>query len=323
MFLAGLVASSGVAAAHHGPSTTGAGLATQAAETLGAGHFSFELRLDATEFRAIPTGDLAAMAMRAGHLELLDRSILTTLSFAYGVTSRLQLGMSLPYYSANGSRTAHPGLGDPLFATSHVDGLGDLWLTAKYRFFGGSAGSLALFAGAKLPTGRCDVLDSLGDPVDPSSTAGSGTYDFLFGVAYARALGGRSHFALSFQYTLQGTHDNFDIGDRIDTGVALAYRLNEDSARFPQVALLAELNLRHLFASVMTTSMPPRFAPPEPDPHSRNTGGTTVFLSPGLRLLFTKELMLTLELQVPLAEHLYGEQVQTAFKGVASMALFY
>ena len=41
--------------------------------------------------------------------------------------------------------------------------------------------------------------------------------------------------------------NQFRLGDRIDAGLAFAYRLVEDIQRFPQVSLFAEANVRHLF----------------------------------------------------------------------------
>jgi len=71
----------------------------------------------------------------------------------------------------------------------------------------------------------------------------------MLGLAYPRFLTSRVTLDACDQYTLRTERDGFKLGDRIDAGVALAYRFTEDIQRFPQVSAFAEANLHHLFRS--------------------------------------------------------------------------
>jgi len=305
----GLAANTGHA--DHGPGTSGGGSQTQSAETLKPGKFSIDLRLDYTEFENLSDREIEAKAARAGGFDLLDRSFLPTISLSYGIVENFQVGLSIGYYHAVNPREAEfdSGTGDTEITTFDPDGLTDLWLTAKYRFYRGPMGQFALFAGAKLPTGKYKVTNSEGERVEPSATAGSGSFDGMGGLAWSRYLTSRITLDVSGQYTFRTEHDDFRLGDRVDGGVAVAYRFTEDIQQFPQLSVFAEANLRHLFKSEEDGARDP------------NTGGTVVFLSPGLRLGFCPNAAFTLSPQFPVVQELYGEQLQTDFKINAALTM--
>src|SRR5262245_46715220 len=87
----GVVAATSVRA-DHGPGTSGGGSSTQSAETLKPGKFSAELRLDYTEFEDLSDSEINDKAVRAGDIDLLDRSFLETLSVSYGLAENFQVG---------------------------------------------------------------------------------------------------------------------------------------------------------------------------------------------------------------------------------------
>jgi len=299
--------------ADHGPGTSGGGASTQSAETLKRGGFSFEFREDYTEFEQLSTSEIETKAARAGAVDLLDRSFLHAASLSYGVVKDFQAGLSIGYYDAVKAREAEfdSTTGETEIMTFDPDGLTDLWLTGKYRFYRGPLGSVAAFGGVKFPTGRFDVKNSAGERVEPSATAGSGSYDGMLGLAYSRFLASRVTLDASGQYTLRTERDGFKLGDRIDAGVALAYRFTEDIRRFPQVSVFAEANIRHLFKSEEEGARDP------------NTGGTALFLTPGLRVGFTRSLSFTLSAPLPVLQELNGEQLKTSFKMNGALTLSY
>ena len=290
--------------ADHGPGTSGGGVLTQSGETLKPGRFSVEFREDFTEFEHLSQAQIEAKAASAGGIDLLDRSFLSSVSVSYGVVENFQVGLILGYYNAVNARDAEfdSGTGDTEIATLNPDGLTDLWLSGKYRFYRGPIGQFAVFGGVKFPTGRDDVTNSEGERVEPSATAGSGSYDGMLGVAYSRFLSSRVTLDTSFQYTLRTEANNFRLGDRIDGGVALAYRFTKDIEKFPQVSAFAEANVRHLVKSEDDG---------ERDP---NTGGTVLFLTPGVRVGFTKNLSFTVSAPLPVMQDLNGTQLKTSYK---------
>jgi hypothetical protein len=305
-FLALSVALAAATSVHadHGPGTSGGGTSTQSGETLKPGKFSIEFREDYTEFEDLSRAELEAKAARAGGFDFLDRSFLSTVSLSYGVVENFQVGLTLGHYHAVNAGEAEfdPDDGETEFLTFDPDGLTDLWLSGKYRFYRGPLGSLALFSGVKFPTGKFDVENSEGERVEPSATAGSGSYDGMLGLAYSRFLTSRVTFDASAQYTLRTEADDFKLGDRIDAGVAFAYRFTEDIQKFPQVSAFAEANVRHLFKSEEDG---------ERDP---NTGGTALFLTPGFRVGLSPNFAFTVSAPLPVVQDLNGEQLKTSFK---------
>jgi hypothetical protein len=107
--------------------------------------------------RALSQTQIEGKAAKAGSFDLLDRSFLSSVSLSYGVVEDFQLGLTLGYYQAVNAREAEfdAGTGDTEIATFDPDGLTDLWLTGKYRFYrGGQRGGVG---GVKFPTGHDDV----------------------------------------------------------------------------------------------------------------------------------------------------------------------
>jgi hypothetical protein len=299
-----LAGSASLTLADHGPGTSGGGAATQSGETLKPGRFSVELRTEYTEFEHLSAAQIAAKAAKAGEFDLLDRSFVSTVSISYGIVENLQISLALGYYNAVNARSAEDpgGTGDPEISTFNPDGLTDLWLTGKYRFYRGPLGNMAVFGGAKFPTGRDDVNNSAGERLEPSATAGSGSYDGMLGLAYSRFLTARVTFDISGQYTLRTEAHDFKLGDRIDAGAAVAYRLTGDIQKFPQASLFAEATVRHLFKSEDDG---------ERDP---DTGGTVLFLSPGVRVGLSRNFSFTISSPIPVMQELNGTQLKTDYK---------
>lgn len=297
--------------ADHGPGTSGGGVLTQSGETLKPGTFSVEFREDYTEFEHLSQTQIEAKTARAGSFDLLDRSFIHSISLSYGIVENFQVGLSLGYYQAVNAREAEydSGTGDTETTTFNPDGLTDLWLSGKYRFYRGPLGSFAVFGGVKFPTGKDNVVNSAGERIEPSATAGSGAYDGMAGLAYSRFLTSRVTLDTSFQYTFRTEANSFKLGDRIDGGLALAYRFTEDVQKFPQVSAFAEANVRYLFKSEDDGASDP------------NTGGTAVFLTPGVRVLFTRSFAFTLSSPLPVLQNLNGEQLKTSYKINAALTV--
>lgn len=306
--LAGTIGTSVVvprcARADHGPGASAAGVSTLTAETLKPNTVAFELREDFTEFENLSTASISAKTSRAGSIDLLDRSFLTSISASYGLIENLQIGLTLPYYAAVNARDAEydSETGETEVATFDPDGIGDLWLTGKYRLYRGPIGQFAFVGGVKFPTGRSNVTNSAGERVEPSFTAGTGSYDGSVAATYSRFLTSQITLDASFQYVVRGTDDGFHVGNRIDGGVAGAYRFAEDPATFPAVTAIFESNVRNLGKTEE-----------EGNPDG-NTGGTVLFLSPGVRLALTPSLSFTLWTPVPIVQALNGEQLEMAVK---------
>jgi hypothetical protein len=331
--------------ADHGPGTSGSGVSTQSAETLKPRQWSANLQADWTEFD--PPGESALIGK--DHFDLIDRSFFTTLSISFGITENFQISLSSGYYAASGTRnivhdhgaegegdehaeedhdaghehgeehehaeTGHEhgeehehgdshshGSTKPKLASFDPDGFSDLWLNAKYRLYRGPAGQFAVYAGVKFPVGESRVIDSEGERVEPASTPGSGAWDGMVGGAYTITLSPALALDASAQYIFRGEKFNHRLGNRFDAGVALGWTVRGDAKQYPRVTLIGEGLLRVIAKGE------------EEGQRDENTGGTTLFLSPGVRVAFSEHAAFTVAAQFPVVQDLNGDQVETSFR---------
>ena len=282
--------------ADHGPGTSGSGFTTLTAETLKPGHFSTSFQSDWTEF-ASPGG------MPEG-VDLLDRSFLSTLSLGYGVVENFQLGLTYGYFASEGNREFENG--DKV--TLDPNGFTDLWLTGKYRFYQGPAGGFALLGGIKAPTGNSSLRNSEGELAEPSATAGTGAWDGQVGLAYTVPLTAKLTLDASAIYTLRGEAHDYRLGNRLDLGSSLAWRLFGDAVTFPQTSLVMEATLRDVAKSEAGGQQ------------DSGTGGTVLFLSPGVKISFTQQLGASLGVQIPVIQNLGGNSLETDFRLISGIS---
>jgi len=288
---------------NHGPGTSGGGSSTASGETLRAGGFDLSLRTDITQYETFTRSEAAQRAIQNGDFDAIDRTFVESLSLAYGVTDDLQVGAQIGWYRGTNFVAAEDdGMGGTDVATADPSGATDLWLQGKYRFLLGPAGHLAAIAGVKLPTGKDDVHLSDGTPLEASSQPGSGAVDFQLGLAYSRYLTKRTTFDASGVYTRRGEHDDFRVGDRLDLGTAVAYRLTEDVRSFPNWSVSGELLLVWIGQD------------DDAGTRNGNSGGTTVYLAPGLRGRLDPHVAVSLAPAIPVYQDLDGDQPETRGK---------
>lgn len=285
-----------IAFADHGPGTSGSGFTTLAAETLKSGKFSSSFQFDWTEFD-VPGGEPEGV-------DLLDRSFLSTAHIGYGVADNFQLGLTYGYFAAEGNREFEDGER----VTFDPDGFTDLWLTGKYRFYQGPAGQLAILGGIKFPTGESNLLNSEGEQVEPAATAGTGAWDGQGGLAYTVPLNSSLTFDASAQYTFRGERYDYRLGNRLDAATSLAWRVCGEAKSYPQVSLIAEATLRHVQKSE------------EDGVDDSDTGGTVLFLSPGVKVSFTERLAASVGVQLPVVQNVNGSLVETSFRLITSLS---
>lgn len=278
--------------ADHGPGTSGGGVATQTAEILKPGQWSFTLQNDWTDFE---NPELHSTE----EFDLIGSTSLTTFSIARGLTENLQASLIYGYYAAEGAGEMEA---DGERVTFDPDGFTDLWLNAKYRIYRGPIGQFAVYGGVKAPVGETDVLTSEGERAEPPSMPGSGAWDGVVGAAYTFALNPNLSLDASAQYIFRGEHFDYRIGNRIDAGIALGWRVFGGNQRFPQISLMGEALVRSMEKSDSAGET------------LNNTGGTVLLLAPGLRFGFSPHAALSLSAQIPVAQDLNGTQIESRFR---------
>ncbi|MGR3311269.1 MAG: transporter [Candidatus Brocadiales bacterium] len=290
--------------ANHGVGTAGGGATTTSAVTLRERTFSVGIRSEYTEFEDISNSRLLELGEKTGDFDVVDRTFFYSTEIAYGVTDDFTLGLSIGWFEPTNFRVAEfeEGEDEVEKLSGNPEGITDLWLSGKYRVYRGPQGHVSFLAGVKFPTGRDDAELENDEQIEAVEQAGSGSYDFAIGMAYTRWLMERLTMDTNVQYILRTEGDrDFKIGDRVDANVAVGYPLTPIK-KYPNYSVTGELNLRHLLKDEIRGN------------REENSGGTTLFLAPGVRAGITKRLSAFLSVPVPVLQHVNGEQQRTAFK---------
>ncbi len=189
--------------------------------------------------------------------------------------------------------------------TRSDEGIGDLTVIGRYTAYTSDAPGrtfrIAPFLGVKAPTGSDNAQDALGTlPRDVQ--LGSGSWDFLGGVV-------GTYQTLDFQIDAQAAYranreaNGFRFGDASALDASLQYRLWPRTLGSGVPAFIygvLEANLIHAENNRVGGISDP------------NSGGTTLFLSPGLQYV-TKKWILEAGVQIPVAQDLNGTALKNDY----------
>jgi len=219
----------------------------------------------------------------------------------YGATSDLALFGVLPYLDKRLELTDSSG---QRIARS-TRGIGDAQLFGRYTLFQrdmrGSNFRIAPFLGLELPTGDDDDADSFGT-LPATLQLGSGSWDPFGGlIATYQTLDYQVDAQVSYKANTEA--NDFEFGDELRFDASLQYRLwpRELGSGVPGFLYgVLETNVLHQ-AKNQTGGV-----------NDPNSGGTTVFLSPGLQYV-TKRWVLEGIVQLPVAQDLNGTALEDDF----------
>ena len=224
----------------------------------------------------------------------------------YGVNSKLSMFGVLPYrdnelmLSTNGQET-----------TRAARGLGDVTFFGRYTVHQtdqpGQTFRLAPFAGVKAPTGDYKTSDTMGT-LPPGVQVGSGTWDGFVGIV-------STYQTLSFQvdgqfsYRVNGEASGFEFGNVTRLDGSLQYRLH------PQTLTGG---IPGFLYGVVETNLIHRTKDKVNDRTNPNSGGTTIFIAPGVQFV-TKRWIVEAAIQVPVLQNLNGTALENDYVGRAGL----
>ena len=226
------------------------------------------------------------------------------LTGVHAVTGDLTLGLTLPTVQKELEFKTSSG------KTSQVtsSGFGDLSLVGVYRFYRRdvprATTQFSLIGGFKAPTGSTSERDRnapaftgtsgkrLPRPLQP----GSGSWDGIMGIAGFQNLDQLSFYG-SVQGKINGEDDNFRFGNNLHYDFTVDY------------VTLAERNL--FFVLEFNGINAGRNE--ENGRKARNSGGHSLFISPGIEYLPLPYLILESSVQIPIAQDLNGSQPEKRF----------
>jgi Putative MetA-pathway of phenol degradation len=328
-----LVAHSAIVSADHGSLGFGIGTAspiiTQTGVTLPTGMWAGGIITQFINFDSISDQQLLALKNNAvdeahGDVHDVETFLQPSVFAAYGVTDDLTLGLRIPYVLRSNVRSPDEDGGE-VVNQGDPDGFGDVSFFGQYRFFH-SADNLnhaSLVVGLKTPTGRTGVqTDAVaphegeeggghhsGGSFEAHHQPGGGAWSPSVGLSFTRAMGSFS-FDTSVLYTVATTGaQKTDLGDIFGYNFALSYAFGaparnnffSSSNNAPWTAVL-ELNGEWQDYEKIDGQIDP------------NSGGNTVFISPGIRYSGGKNWNTALSIGAPIVKDTNGYQTDPDYR---------
>ena len=278
---------------------------------LPAGKWSAGFRTEYIDFSRFSDSELAGFAA-AGEDDVhsVDSLLSASVSLAYGVTDDLTLSARLPYLDRKDIREGEIEDGEAE-AHNHGDsaGIGDLSMLAQYRFFKSDTVDASLIGGIKAPTGKTNVKDG-GEKLDVEFQPGSGSWDWLLGVSSSISAGRFGiHGNVLYNLTTEGSRDT-EIGDAFFYNLGVVYALfngehsgvDHHSHSHISWDVMLELNGEYRKKNEIDGK------------NEDNSGGDTIYLSPGIRVSSLAGWSLFLSVGKPVYDNLNGKQADTDYR---------
>jgi len=339
LFCASVIALASPALADHsGPGGVGGNagpLNVIGPETLGrsAAAGGFRLTFAKPEYRS--DRELEGLAGENVHAHGSDDTLNAALGLAYGISDRLTVSAELPYVRRDNLREgAHSHVGgvalNQVVGLGSVAGVGDLNLIAKYKVLDDGATAFALLGGVKLPTGSTHRRDNDGERFETEHQPGTGSVDPIGGAAFGTNVGAlRFDASALFQIARNGAQHT-RLGNRLQGGVALSHRFgpaehHHDEAEHHHdagephhehgvaehghaswdgfVELTGELEGRQRIAGEI----------------ERESGGKSVWLSPGARFTSASGLSAAVAIGVPIWQRIRASHPQNDYRLTLSL----
>ncbi len=232
------------------------------------------------------------------HDELRTINRLTTFQLTGRLTPRLQLSVTAPYVSRTHE---HVERDTADFEQWRFGAFGDAAIQARYRL----TRSLWFSAGAKLPTGAKHETNG-DEEAEVTIQPGTGSTDLLLGMTWQggivrdTGIGGPMGNAtliplfasVTYRRNGRGTHD-YRRGEEVQLSAGSEYPLA------PSLHLIGQVNMRHSAKDGVGATIE----------NPALTGGTYVYLSPGLRVVAGRGASVYGYVQIPVLQRVNGVQL--------------
>ena len=212
-----------------------------------------------------------------------------------------RIRVELPYISRYHEHI-HNHHGNKILETWNISGLGDTTLYVDHTL-----GNFGISAGIKFATGETRQKNDDGDEAEVPVQPGTGSTDYSLALFYQTGVLtlqnlDQNHvelpvkMGLSYTLTGKGT-DDWKMGNKWIGYLGTSYKLNSNWT------LDADITAKIQDKSNAGTTGDP----------SANTGGTWVYLSPGIRYELTKGLTLNTLAQFPIYQDVHGIQLTSPY----------
>jgi hypothetical protein len=247
-------------------------------------------------------------AIRHEHDEVRTINERETIRLSAGISERASLAVEVPFVRRQHTHIHHEDVFDA-WESWDFSGLGDLRLTGEFVLTDPAepdAPVVSFVAGVKFATGATDIANAEGKTAEASLQPGTGSTDGILGVRYrqnvaaVRSIVGGQYAALPLMAGVDYQMNGRGTGDWMFGAVCTAHA-GTAYAWSPASRLLLQADARiQDFAGVGMTGEP-----------RENTGGTWIFISPGLEIDLLPSVTAYGYIQLPLYQNVHGIQ-QTA-----------
>lgn len=245
-----------------------------------------------------------------------------TLTSAYGITPSFSAFVSLPYVRNTMDMVTVTDMGSlGMKVTGRetmtpVQGQGDVTLMGLYRFLnrreGQSSDSMSLGLGVKTPTGSATRKSASGTLVHAHMQPGTGSWDPIISLLFTKGL---YPFLLQANATYQLAtryQEGYNAGSSFMADCSGKYTVSQ------LVSIAAGLTYFHLDQASDQDGKYTNPASLMDDPE--NTGGDSLWFSPGIQVLPIKNASIDLKVQFPLWEHVNGVQLVSSYRVLAGFS---
>jgi hypothetical protein len=250
------------------------------------------------------------------HDEVFTTSRIETVRLGVGLSPRWALDVALPYIHRE-HQHVHHHKGEELLESWNYEGLGDVSAQARYMFLkpvSDGLPHLSLSAGAVLPTGKTNAKGLSQDETGSLSSEeaevgiqpGAGTTSLLVGgssmqrftVPTLRGGHGVMPLFVNAVYRFNGqSAENYKIGNSLVASLGTLYPL------FPRLGFSTQVNLRYARQDDKGSTRE------EVD----KTGGTHLYVSPGVELSLADNVGAYLTVQLPVYENVRSIQLVSRY----------
>lgn len=316
-----------VKADHASPSfETGAAgaIMTTPGATLPRGKFVTGFGVQFIELNEFSDEQLEAFGAAEIEVHSVDNLLSVAANFAYGLTDDFTIGLSFPYLERSNVREAeHDGGAGEVELAGDANGIGDLSLFSQYRFYTDQNQDIALLTGVKTPTGDDDIREAEGALFELEQQPGSGSWDPFFGLSYNRSMG-KMGISANLLYTIvtEGSQDT-ELGDIFNYNLAASYRITFPEGGHDHHSHEHTLGILDYIDLVLELNGDRREHVEISGSNDENTGGHTLYLSPGLRVGLAHKVSLFISVGIPIVNDLNGQQSEPDYRTIGGLSFYF
>lgn len=221
-------------------------------------------------------------------IRTLNRNLVTSLD--WNISPQWGLTLRVPLVD-RAHKHFYNDVGGPELETWDFSGIGDVQAIARYGFYQDETSNAGVRFGLKLPTGSISKKNSDGEQAERTLQPGSGSVDSLLGAYYNHRMGNIAWFVQGQWQQTVHERDDFKPGRKLGLDLGLNYSAT------PDLNLLLQLNLQHKSRDSGSNAEP------------QDSGGRSVYLTPGVSYRVTSSTQLYGFLQKPIYQYVNGAQL--------------